>query len=142
MIHFYRREQGKQNRMDLLFIVFHFIHWYNKINFNVCLSLLPSERSFMTSRQTDPIEWRDFKMFFDHFEYYDVQATRRESKAEGKAEDVLSILEDLGRVPDNLRTRILEEQDLDLLTTWVKGSARAASVEEFIMKYLPELKES
>lgn len=53
-----------------------------------------------------------------------------------------SILEDLGRVPDNLRTRILEEQDLDLLTTWVKGSARAASVEEFIMKYLPELKES
>ena len=128
--------------MDLLFIVFHFIHWYNKINFNVCLSLLPSERSFMTSRQTDPIELRDFKMFFDHFEYYDVQATRRESKAEGKAEDVLSILEDLGRVPDNLRTRILEEQDLDLLTTWVKGSARAASVEEFIMKYLPELKES
>lgn len=81
-------------------------------------------------------------MFFDHFEYYDVQATRRESKAEGKAEDVLSILEDLGCVPDNLRTRILEEQDLDLLTTWVKGSARAASVEEFIMKYLPELKES
>ena len=81
-------------------------------------------------------------MFFDHFEYYHVQATRRESKAEGKAEDVLSILEDLGRVPDNLRTRILEEQDLDLLTTWVKGSARAASVEEFIMKYLPELKES
>ena len=61
---------------------------------------------------------------------------------DGKAEDVLSILEDLGRVPDNLRTRILEEQDLDLLTTWVKGSARAASVEEFIMKYLPELKES
>ena len=91
---------------------------------------------------TDQIERRDFKMFFDHFEYYDVQATRRESKAEGKAEDVLSILEDLGRVPDNLRTRILEEQDLDLLTTWVKGSARAASVEEFIMKYLPELKES
>lgn len=37
MIHFYRREQGKQNRKDLLFIVFHFIHWYNKINFNVCL---------------------------------------------------------------------------------------------------------
>src|SRR5699024_2329847 len=66
---------------------------------------------------TDQIERRDFKMFFDHFEYYDVQATRRESKAEGKAEDVLSILEDLGRVPDNLRTRILEEQDLDLLTT-------------------------
>ena len=88
---------------------------------SVCLSLLPSERRFMTSRQTDPIERRDFKMFFDHFEYYDVQATRRESKAEGKAEDVLSILEDLGRVPDNLRTRILEEQDLDLLTTWVKA---------------------
>ena len=85
-------------------------------------------------------------MFFDHFEYYDVQATRRKSKAEGKAEGkaeaILSILEDLGRVPDNLRTRILEEQDLDLLTTWVKGDARAASVEEFITAYLPELKES
>ena len=81
-------------------------------------------------------------MFFDHSEYYDVQATRRESKAEGKAKSVLSILEDLGRVPDNLHTRILEEQDLDLLTTWVKGAARASSVEEFITAYLPELKES
>ena len=60
MIHFYRREQGKQNRKDLLFIVFHFIHWYNKINFNVSLFVFaPFERRFMTSRQTDPIEWRD-----------------------------------------------------------------------------------
>ena len=94
---------------------------------------------------TDQIERRDFTMLFEHFEAYDVQATRRESKAEGravgKAEDVLLFLEDLGEIPETVRTRILAEQDLDLLNTWVKAAARADSVDAFISGHLPELEE-
>lgn len=35
---------------------------------------------------TDQLERREFAMLFDSFEAYDVQETRRVSKAEGKAE--------------------------------------------------------
>ena len=37
---------------------------------------------------TDRIERRDFSVLFEHFEAYDVQETRRISKAEGKSEDI------------------------------------------------------
>lgn len=35
---------------------------------------------------TDRVERRDFTMLFENFEAYDVQETRRISRAEGKAE--------------------------------------------------------
>ena len=56
-------------------------------------------------------------MLFEHFESYEVQATRRVSKAEGKAESFLIILDDLGEVSEKVRDRIFADQDLDLLTS-------------------------
>ena len=84
---------------------------------------------------TDQIERREFTMLFENFEAYDVQETRRisrsEGKAEGKAEDILDLLEDLGKVPDTLREVIMAEKDLDKLKKWHKTAARAKSVEQF-----------
>ena len=49
-------------------------------------------------------------MLFENFEAYDVQETRRvsraEGRAEGRAEMVLKLREDKGSVPDALRERI------------------------------------
>lgn len=56
---------------------------------------------------------------------------RAEGKAEGKAEEVISFLEDLGSVSEELKSRIMEEQNLDTLKHWLKLSARAASIEQF-----------
>ena len=67
---------------------------------------------------TDRIERRDFTVLFENFEAYDVQETRRISRAEGKAE---------GKAED-----ILQEKDLSLLTKWLKTAARAESVEQFL----------
>ena len=80
---------------------------------------------------TNKIERREINMLFANFEAYDVQETRRISRAEGKAEGVLEFLQDLGTVPDELRKRILEEQDMDKLGRWLKLAARAKSVEQF-----------
>lgn len=80
---------------------------------------------------TDQIERREFTMLFDSFEAYDVQETRKTSKAEGKAEDVLELLSDAGAVPETVQKRILEETDLDILKKWVKLAARAESIDEF-----------
>ena len=78
-------------------------------------------------------------MLFEHFESYDVQATRRVSKAEGKAESFLIILDDLGEVSEKVRDRIFADQDLDLLTSLLRGAVKADSIHTFLSEYLPEL---
>ncbi len=60
--------------------------------------------------------------------------SRKEGKAEGKAEAVIELLEDLGMVSDELREKILNERDLEILNGWLKAAARADSIEEFLAK--------
>ncbi len=85
---------------------------------------------------TDHIQRRDFTMLFEHFETYDVQATRAKSKAEGLAEGrasaIIELLEELGTVPDDIRDKIMKETDLDILKKWNKAAARADSVAQFV----------
>ena len=61
-------------------------------------------------------------------------------KAEGKAEDVLDLLEDLGEIPIGLREKILSETDLALLNQWHKQAAKAGTIRVFIEKAgLPDI---
>ena len=52
-------------------------------------------------------------------------------KAEGKAEAVIELLEDLGELSDSLKACIMEQTDLELLKKWHKAAAKAKSIEEF-----------
>lgn len=56
---------------------------------------------------------------------------RAEGRAEGKAEAVIDLLSDLGMVPDELREKILEEKNLNILRVYLKKAAAAKSIEEF-----------
>ena len=60
--------------------------------------------------------------------------TDKEGKAEGKAEDIIELLEEYGIVPEWLKERIMQETDLDKLKTLHKLSAKVESIEEFIKK--------
>lgn len=80
---------------------------------------------------TDQIERREFNMLFDSFEAYDVQETRRISKAEGKAEALLDILSELSAVPEDLQERILAETNLDTLKTLLKLAAKSETIDDF-----------
>ncbi len=84
---------------------------------------------------TDQIERRNFAMLFENFEAYDVQETRRiskaEGKAEGKAESVLELLEDLGEIPEELKKKIMSQRDMETLKKWHKMAARAESLGKF-----------
>ena len=60
---------------------------------------------------------------------------KTEGKAEGKAEYILDLLEDLGEVPPELRTRIFKERNLEVLKKWHKAAARAETLEEFMEKF-------
>ena len=59
---------------------------------------------------------------------------RAEGKALGKAESILLLLQDSGMIPDELRSKILEEQDMDILSKYLKLAARAESVAEFMQE--------
>ena len=78
-------------------------------------------------------------MLFDSFEAYDVQETRRVSRAEGRAESILEQLEEIGNVPEALGKEILEERDLDTLKRWAKLTLRCGSVEEFLLQYREQI---
>ena len=59
------------------------------------------------------------------------QISWEEGNAAGKAEDILSLLEELGDIPEGLRSKILRESDLNVLRKWLKEAAKAESVEAF-----------
>ncbi len=59
-------------------------------------------------------------------------AGREEGRAEGRAASILEILQELGEVSEDLRTRILNETNMSTLTLWVKLAAKAESVEQFM----------
>ena len=77
---------------------------------------------------TDRIERRDFTVLFENFEEYDVQETRRVSRAEF----LIEILEDIGPVPEEVKTRILSERDPERLKRWRRAAVKAESIEQFI----------
>ena len=52
-------------------------------------------------------------------------------KIKGKAESVLEVLEVYGQVPEYVKKRILEENDIGLLSAWLKEAAKAESIEDF-----------
>lgn len=66
-------------------------------------------------------------MLFENFEAYDVQETRRISKAES----VLELLEDLGEIPEELKEKIMSQRDMEILKKWHKLAARAESLGQF-----------
>lgn len=54
-----------------------------------------------------------------------------EGKAEAKSEDILELLEDKGVVSKELRTRIMNQKDLNILSRWHKLAAGSRTTAEF-----------
>lgn len=55
-------------------------------------------------------------------------------KAEGKAEGILELLEDIGKVSPKLRREVLSQNSPAILKKWLKLAAKANSLEEFEQK--------
>lgn len=53
---------------------------------------------------------------------------------EGRRRDVLELLEELGPVPEELREKIMSQENQDVLSRWLKAAARAESLQGFAEK--------
>lgn len=56
---------------------------------------------------------------------------REKERAEGKTEDIIELLEEVGMIPEGLEKRILAQKNLEILRTWLKLASRSRSIEEF-----------
>ena len=73
-------------------------------------------------------------MKWDAMIHYERQDAKIEGKIEGKIEDVFELLSEHGEIPEQLREKILQEENIDKVKEWVKLAAKVNSVEEFIEK--------
>lgn len=60
-----------------------------------------------------------------------IRAGEMRGKTEGKAEDILELLEELGFVSEELQKRIMGEKNLEVLKKWHIQAARVGSVKRF-----------
>lgn len=80
-------------------------------------------------------------MIFEEFLKEERAEARAEGKAEGrtegeiagKVEAILVFLEELGTLPEDVRVRIQNETDLEVLTKWLRIAAKAESMKQFEM---------
>ena len=64
--------------------------------------------------------------------YEMLKEERSEGKLEGRIDSILELLEDLGEIPQELREKIEEQEDLAILKVWHKLAAKAESIEQFM----------
>ena len=57
---------------------------------------------------------------------------RAEGRAEGRADSILTLLEEKGEIPTDLREKITKEKNMDVLGNWIKLAAKAQSIEQFL----------
>ncbi|MDE5699674.1 MAG: hypothetical protein K2I96_20070 [Lachnospiraceae bacterium] len=64
------------------------------------------------------------------FEIYE-RGLKAEGKAEGQAEYIIELLEDVGEVPEALKNLIMRQTNLETLSKWHKLAAGTQSIEHF-----------
>ncbi|MCL2718394.1 MAG: PD-(D/E)XK nuclease family transposase [Lachnospiraceae bacterium] len=72
-------------------------------------------------------EWEDLSVNL-------LERGREQGIAQGKAEFIIELLTDIGEVPDDLREKILQENDLSILSKWHKIATKVSNITEFIIQ--------
>ena len=98
-------------------------------------------------KNSDPFyQTENFPRIVERVKYFKVQKEgvtimceiadriRQEGFIEGKIEDILELLEELGNIPKQLIQRISQETNSDILNKWLKCAAKASSFAEFEAK--------
>lgn len=78
---------------------------------------------------------KDGKVGLAYMKSFEIEARiRKEGLIEGKAEDILTLLSDLGEIPSPLREKITAQRSESALRTWLKHAAKAENMEDFIKR--------
>lgn len=72
-------------------------------------------------------EVKDAYMTLEEYIFYQ----RKDEAIDTRVEDILELLEEYGEIPENVRERLKETRDIDLLKKWHKLAAKSDSIAEF-----------
>ena len=76
--------------------------------------------------------WEKREKLIRKEEYEDGKAAGlSEGISKGRADSILELLEDLGKISEELQTKIMAEKDLQILSKWHKLAARVESIDMF-----------
>ena len=75
-------------------------------------------------------------MLIAEYDYdMDIKVQREEAKEEGirlgTVNNIMEFLEDLGEIPETLKSKIMQEEKPDVLRRWLKLAAKAETIEQF-----------
>ena len=78
-------------------------------------------------------------MLIAEYDYdMDIKVQREEAKEEGirlgTVNNILEFLEDLGEIPETLKSKIMQEEKPDVLRRWLKLAAKAETIEKNLRK--------
>lgn len=82
---------------------------------------------------TELKQWQELEERYMTFEEM-LRNREEKGKAEGKIEDLLLFLTELGELPETLREQIMAERNPDILKKWLLLAAKATSIEAFMEK--------
>ena len=78
---------------------------------------------------------RDGKVGLTYMKSFEIEERiRKEGIAEGKIDDIMAFLSDLGDIPSSLREQVIAQKDEAVLRAWVKLAAKAESIQDFVQK--------
>ena len=69
---------------------------------------------------------------------YPAKDILNQGRAEGRVQDVLELLSELGDVPEELKRTISKERDMDVLSRWIKLAAKSQTIDVFVAGMNPE----
>ena len=76
--------------------------------------------------------WEKREKLIRKEEYEDGKAVgKAEGRISGMAESIIKLLEDHGKISEDLQTKIMAEKDLQVLSKWLKLAARVDSIDVF-----------
>lgn len=87
----------------------------------------------VTAIKTDGEAGLAYMKFFE-LEERTLQKGIRQGKVEGRAEDILDILCELGKVSLDLREQVCSQKDDAILRTWLRLAVKAESIQDFEQK--------
>lgn len=92
------------------------------------------EDEFVKKLQKSVWHIKESREMENHFMLYEqlLRDERAIAKAEGKAEVVLELLEDIAEIPEEIQEKILNETDLEMLTKWIRIATKVDSIEQFL----------
>ena len=87
------------------------------------------EDEFISKLQKSVQSIKENRVMEERFMLFELML--KEERVAGKAEVLISLLEDLGEVSNELRELIMSQVDSEIVMEWVKTATKVETIEEF-----------